>query len=267
MELILANCPDGLLAEVLQCLGPISSLELRCISLCFCKTLNHSLLRLSVSSEEEHLERMSRHHLDDLVRGTELSLHAKVSAVLLARTAKPSHGSSVSDSRQHTALIWAATHGLAPLVALLVESGAPLEAMDSTGWTALFTACWHGHQTVARILLRSQADANIQQARYTPLMAAARFGRESIVAELLVARADASVATTFGETAASLARDQGHREIARVLSCSGQDEDPAMQADDCRIGLMPRRVTRHSLGMWGRKKARADFEAALRGQL
>jgi len=133
-------------------------------------------------------------------------------------------GGSVSEPNVHgqTALMWAAGHGCAPLCALLIASGASLEAVDSGGWTALFRAVWHGQESATAVLLRAGADVNTHKARYTPLMAAARFGHGRLVQDLLAARADPSPAMPpFGETALCLAKAQGHRPVVELLAGSG----------------------------------------------
>merc|ERR1712070_99683 len=96
-----------------------------------------------------------------------------------------------------TALIPAAGHGSSPLCALLINAGAEVNATDSNGSTALALASWNGHHRATRVLLRARADVDVcsDKAKYTPLMAAARWGHSAVVRELLAAKADSSIKT------------------------------------------------------------------------
>ena len=76
-------------------------------------------------------------------------------------------GVSAEQRYQHdlTALMWAAGHsndvpeaeGL-ETVKLLIERGAPLDAVDNRGRTALMTAAERGHPLIARFLMEQGAD-------------------------------------------------------------------------------------------------------------
>lgn len=93
-----------------------------------------------------------------------------------------------------------------PVVALLLERGAPLEAKTPAGGTALHVAAAHGHAALAHKLLEAGAELEaLDNDGATPLLAAAAEGRLATAKALL--KAGASVVTTnkWGENALILA--------------------------------------------------------------
>jgi len=206
-----ASCPLELSCEVVSCLGPVASMELRCVSQKLRGLVSHRLLRRAAQSCAPGGTALP---LSERVRvaaecGCELAL-----AVLTASSV-----SALNETNVHgqTALMWAAGHGCAPLCSLLLAEGAFTEAVDSGGWTALFRAAWHGRPAAISVLIRGGADVNCQSAKYTPLMAAARFGHGAAVERLLLAGADAAKSNMFGETALSLASRQAHWAVVAML--------------------------------------------------
>lgn len=162
------------------------------------------------------------------------------------------------------ALHWAAAHGHPPLCALLLAAGAAVDFQDATGETALRRAAWFGQRAVIATLLRSGAGVNVvgHGMRYTPLMAAARFGYVEAVAELLAARADVAASTRFG-SAHTLAAEQGHQAVLQLLVASeGMNEDgvAASSEEGTTVGCGSRHAKRNGY------RARAAFEAAVSGR-
>ena len=129
-----------------------------------------------------------RARLADLARGDLASLRAFLSG-------QGTHGTSLAaqlDARQttitqDTLLTWAARHGQAEAVRLLLEGGASVGAADSGGATALLLASEEGHVDVVHLLL-TEGGASVDQADEngeTPLYAASWQGHLEVVRFLL----------------------------------------------------------------------------------
>jgi len=105
-------------------------------------------------------------------------------------------------------------------VRLLLDMGADVHqaASNPTKVTALHAAVSSGQLEIVRWLVEAGADVNArQQIDYTPLMGAAANARLEILDLLLAHGADPSLKTTEGRTAADLAREHGHGEVADRL--------------------------------------------------
>ncbi|MEX2272231.1 MAG: ankyrin repeat domain-containing protein [Vicinamibacterales bacterium] len=105
-------------------------------------------------------------------------------------------------------------------VRLLLDRGADPNqaAANAAKVTALHAAVSSNQPRIVEWLLEAGADVNArQQMDYTPLMGAAANARLDIMAMLLSRGADPTLKTTDGKTAADLAREHGHEEIARDL--------------------------------------------------
>lgn len=262
-------CPQELTVEVVACLGPVSSMELRCVSRDLLGLLSDHLLRRAAEAWSPACTTLP---FCERVRmattyGDELAL-----AVLKV----PTHSRAVlEEPNKHgqTALMWAAGHGCAPLCALLLAAGVNLTAVDSSGWTALFRASWHGRHAAASVLIRAGADVNIRCAKYTPLMAAARFGHHAVVQRLVAANADSSATTVFGDTALSLAMQQCHQASAVLLQggcqhvawSDGWRTSTEGSRTTCSISSVPESCRRHALGAYMCRQAQRAFDAAVAG--
>ena len=134
--------------------------------------------------------------------------------------------SFTSAQAQSEALIAAAAAGRAEEVAQLVRSGAPLEARDAQGRSALLRAVAENHVGVAKTLLEAGASPNTQAAnRDTPWLLAGALGRAEIIAAMLPHRPDLSIRNRFGGNALIPACERGHVEAVQVLLRSGIDLD------------------------------------------
>ena len=128
-----------------------------------------------------------------------------------------------------TALHLAAAFGTPEAVQLLLDRGAPVDAVSTNAQKnqPLHAALALGRNPeTIRILLDAGADPNARQTGgYTAIFSAAAANRRDLV-ELLVAHgADPAILNDFGQSAAGFARERGHVELADWL-----DSPPAHQS-------------------------------------
>jgi len=125
-----------------------------------------------------------------------------------------------------TTFIDAAARGDLSQVRRLLAAGAPLEARDASGRTALLAATQENRIEVARVLIEAGANVNakdnIQDSPY--LLAGAR-GRLEILRMTLAAGADLRSTNRFGGTALIPACHYGHVETVRELLKTRVDID------------------------------------------
>ena len=151
-----------------------------------------------------------------------------------------------------TALHYAANKGSIPLLKLLIENGANVDAVtnigknlmhmaaegnqpsmliyliteqllsaqsvDENGGTPLHWACYSGAEEAVNFLLNLNVNINEQdKEKFTPLHLATSEGRENIVLKLLQKNADRNLENIKGELAVDIARKKNHRKIAEIL--------------------------------------------------
>lgn len=124
------------------------------------------------------------------------------------------------------ALIEAAAAGQADEVARLIQGGAPLDAQDGQGRSALLRAVAGDHVAIAKTLLDAGASPNTQAAnRDTPWLLAGALGRTEIIAAMLPRRPDLSIRNRYGGNALIPACERAHVEAVKLLLTSGIDID------------------------------------------
>jgi len=96
-------------------------------------------------------------------------------------------------------------------------------ATRSAETDALLRAATAGNADIVRSLLVSpNVDVNgVDDHGNTPLIEAARFGHDEVVAALLMAKADVKTRNDEGKTALMLATEGGHEETVRVRTQAG----------------------------------------------
>jgi ankyrin repeat protein len=136
--------------------------------------------------------------------------------VLLAH---PGTGLETPAINGNTALMMAAFKANMPAVRALLAKGA---RVNQTGWTALHYVAAGGADDIARLLLEKRATIDAESppasGKYTPLMMAAREGKESTVRLLLEAGADARRKNSEGLTAAQIAERADKPRIAAAIT-------------------------------------------------
>src|SRR4029077_676507 len=120
---------------------------------------------------------------------------------------------------------FACTQGLAPMVALLIKSGADVAASTKPGGTnCLMIASYKNNPQIVSDLVAAGADVNSRdETGLTPLMMAAAAGNAEIASTLITAGADVNAKNTEGHTALDLAEKP---EVIDVLKKAGAKQVP-----------------------------------------
>jgi ankyrin repeat protein len=109
------------------------------------------------------------------------------------------------------------------VIPLLVEKGADVNAKDKGGyWTPLTMALSKGRTglpfDVLDYLVKEGANVDgLTAKKFTPLMFAARHNRKDVVELLLAKNADRALRNFQDKTAADLAREEGHVDLATFI--------------------------------------------------
>jgi serine/threonine-protein phosphatase 6 regulatory ankyrin repeat subunit B len=139
----------------------------------------------------------------------------------------------VNASQQDTCcLAIAAFKGLHAIVALLLRSGATVDAKTSLGFTALTLAAQYGHNKCVELLLQASAATNIHaQGMHgsprgpTALMLAAGNGHDKCVEMLLTAGAEKDAEGGGGFTALLFAAQNGRHKCVKLLLLARADTE------------------------------------------
>jgi uncharacterized protein len=131
-------------------------------------------------------------------------------------------GSSIDSASRDgfTALHFACFFGQPETARLLLEHGAAVDvvAANATRVMPLHSAASARNLEAARLLVERGAPVNgRQQGGWVPIHAAAQNGDLGMVELLLGHGADPTLANDAGKTAADVAREKGHEEIAALL--------------------------------------------------
>ena len=113
----------------------------------------------------------------------------------------------------------AANEGETSSLKILRQFGGDLDKIDNAGYSPLWLAVMHTHDSTAAALLDMGANPNPRSARtgLTPLMIAAVSGKENLVRLLLAHGADKRIVDNQGKTAAGLARMANKESMAQLI--------------------------------------------------
>lgn len=113
----------------------------------------------------------------------------------------------------------AASEGDTSALKLLHDFGGDLNGINMSGYSPLWLAVMHSHESATAVLLNMGANPNPRTERtgMTPLMSAAVSGKENLVRLLLAHRADKRLVDKEGKTAADFAKMAHREQIARLI--------------------------------------------------
>ncbi len=152
-----------------------------------------------------------------------------------------SRGADINKINSHgeQALLHAALKGRLEAVRWLVENGARLNRQGKE-WAALHYAAFGGHAEIVAYLLERGGDVNALSTNgSTPLMMAAREGRESIARTLLASGARTDVVNEYGDDALRWAMRNNNLKIAQEIA--GQAKFSALVAQPAASWGQPKR--------------------------
>ncbi len=189
------------------------------------KTLVSDLTALEVASQVQNLPRISYSHgsqeYPKNVPPLVLSASFDMPQILRRLITTEGHHVESQGSDRVTALIRAASCGLAGNVRALLEHGADVEARDYMEETASHKAARIGAQDVVKALIDAGANVNTQSPYWTVLMSAVSGGNVEVVKMLAQAGANLAEETLWGESALSMALRNGQEAIATFLTNEG----------------------------------------------
>ena len=137
------------------------------------------------------------------------------------------------DNEKWTVLHHAAWQGHEKIVRLLLKKGADLHARAENGWTPLHQATWNGNRAVVKKLVEGGADPNEPDDEgETALHQAAWRGHAAVMKYLLQADANPNARDRTGSTALHQAASNGSEAVAQLLLAEGAD--PRVEDNDAR---------------------------------
>ncbi len=118
----------------------------------------------------------------------------------------------------NASLISAAADGNTTRVRELIQQGAPLNAQDARGRTAVMAATYGNHIETARVLMDAGANVNLRDAMLNnPFLYAGAEGYLEILKMAYTAGANPKITNRFGGTALIPACERGHVEVVKYL--------------------------------------------------
>jgi ankyrin repeat protein len=137
-----------------------------------------------------------------------------------------------------TALAWAAHHGHADVVALLLARGAEIEGLDRVNATPLLMAGASGSAAAVRALLAGGANVDVKnKSKETPLMVAAQRGHAEVIAALAAQGAKIDLKHRDGYTALHIAASGAYPEAVAALVAAGADVNATTRAGHASLHL------------------------------
>ena len=131
-----------------------------------------------------------------------------------------------------TGVMIGAWEGNIPMMELFVGRGADVNKVNSFGEQALLHAAWKGHLAAVRWLVEHGAYLNRQGREWAALHYAAFGGHADVVAYLLERGADINALSTNGSTPLMMAAREGKEAIAKALLAAGARRDIVNERGD-----------------------------------
>ena len=152
--------------------------------------------------------------------GLVMALHGENLAAAEAIFARRDLQLDLTNAAGESALMMAALRGEHDWVVRLLARGA---ALDKPGWTALHYAATGPEPRIVALLLERGAKVEAESPdRTTPLMMAARYGKEESVKLLLARGADPKRTNDRNVTAVDFARGSGREWLVEMLAKAGR---------------------------------------------
>ena len=129
-------------------------------------------------------------------------------------------------------LMIGAWEGNIPMMELFLARGADINKTNSFGEQALLHAAWKGHLAAVRWLVEHGATLNRQGREWAALHYAAFAGHGEVVAYLLGRGADVNALSTNGSTPLMMAAREGKESIAKALLAAGARRDIVNERGD-----------------------------------
>ena len=130
-------------------------------------------------------------------------------------------GSKVLDIQKNNGfapLHFAAQHGHAPVMKLLIAARCCVDLQQKTGATAVFLAASQGHEAVTKLLIEARCNVDLPtKISCTPLHSAAQGGYASVTKQLIAARCKIDFQNKNGSTAIHAAAESGHASVTEQL--------------------------------------------------
>ncbi len=131
-----------------------------------------------------------------------------------------------------TGVMIGAWEGSVPMMELFVGRGADVNKINSFGEQALLHAAWKGHLAAVRWLVEHGARLNRPGREWAALHYAAFAGHAEVVAYLMERGADINALSTNGSTPLMMAAREGKEGIAKALLAAGARRDIVNERGD-----------------------------------
>jgi ankyrin repeat protein len=117
----------------------------------------------------------------------------------------------------------AARAGRADLLEGMIKDGVPVDLRDDHGYTVLILAAYDDQPATVDALLAMHADACAADQRGNTALMGVAFKGDVAIAQRLVGRCDVNARNRMGQTAVMMAALVGHADIVRLLVQRGAD--------------------------------------------
>ena len=165
-----------------------------------------------------------------------------------------------ANSAGWTPLMHASRHGHVNVVSLLLQNKADINAQNRLGASSLTLAARGGHLQTCKVLIESGIDLNpstgigLTTCEFTPLMAAAQMGQDTVVRHLMDRGFDSLYRTpSTGINSLMLAALNGHMTTAQIFIERGVDPNLTNVNNHTPLEIATIRGKREVMGYLERK--------------